>query len=335
MSTAAGIFCLITDSQYLEQPYVYESVMLNTSTDTLTVIPGFADCFMIDCIIIPIEFDLSLITELKIDIEDIYSQSIPFQIIRRVSRIKQTLTHYMIYIPKDLFVDNPKSWGYPYFRFPGSSYATINICTTEAENQTKISIGLQWCFLDNKLRCINIDYTGYESHLIEGWKKFHSRKITGMEMIIGHNGSCNGMFVGLNEKLKSVALYGHGIAITAYNEMMLDYAATTIHKWDFNDDKSAHEHFAKLMPTDLVNVINTYAQTQREYIYWIPFLGRTNWNSTHTQGSYVNTGRMDANSVKIKFDKKYEGSICLVSVIGYGLDLETKSWNQIKKFKPQ
>lgn len=271
-----------------------------------------SDIYLIEGIKIPIKYNLDMFHTFELITNHIVIISIPFYLLLKLSCVKQTSTHHLIYIPKQLFSNIPTFSGFPVYTMINDICCSVigkyNIHYSLIEKRTYINDVIK-----NEWKMKNSKQNG-EIKVKEHINQYFDVPFKNQKRVCVYTRSnkllenTSGIFVKTYKKLNNICLTINNMYLFDYDNDMIQFVGKTIyeHIWSLKHKKALQNSLINILPLEMINIINNYARAYQEYLYWIPFNPHSIWNDEKGDGMDLGSFNGD---LYIQFDKNYSGHI--------------------------
>ena len=270
-------------------------------TNEQIYVPKVHDIFCIRAFVISNEYNLNKFDHLEIFIGRNLIWDIPFDLLVRLSSLEKTETETIITIPKYIFSNSQTFIGIPLYRL---AFDDTNF-VVRGDYGTKYSIIRRNTYCNNNNIRDNRD-----KECVEIINKYMSRSFNDQQKIYldMYSGiKTSGFFIKTDKKLDLIKFKIEYDTLFSYDNFMINFVGKVIYKreWTEQHRKSLFKTLEKFIPHDVINIIDDYANSYKEYLYWIPFNPESAWYTNN----YDYLIKMPCRNATIEFDKRYSGQI--------------------------
>lgn len=264
------------------------------------------DIWLIEAIMIPIEYDLSMLEYFEISIGGQIIWNIPFDLLTKLTNIKKGKFYYLIPIPIDIYGFYHEDIYKLYYIEPEFKYYETNLngiskfllgyhdigfcLKSKSECEIIYSIIQKITSLceSSKNRIIDINKSKMLMSRINQYTEiqFTNTKIINNISMYDDIKESSGIFIKTNKKLKYIKFNWMDKILLCYDNDMIKHVGKVIHKnyrWTMDHTKAFTKAMRYILPQDIINIIIDYViniiDLCAEYWYWIPFEPHEEWNT--------------------------------------------------------
>lgn len=319
MYRSKGEFQIISTSSF-KKPYAnfVDIIPININYDN--IVSKIGDIWIVEAIRIPVKYNLDIFKNFKIYISHLKIISIPFYLLLKLSCVKQTSTHNIIHIPKEIFSNISSFNGFALYLL--YDYVNYKVTCTDSYSYSYSYSRIMDCAIIQK-------YTIIHSNVKTELEKLHNNKpiksnINQYFSVGFTNEKCvslsglrylSGFFIKTNKKLNRIKLSVGKLLIFDYESDLIEFVGSIIYQytWTMKHKKSLYKSLRNILPNDMINIINDYVKMYEEYLYWIPLEAHDMWNQKRDKYCDENYNRITLDKIslytKIEFDDLYSGYI--------------------------
>jgi len=272
----------------------------------------------VEAIRIPIKYDLKLFENFEIYINHLQIISIPFYLLLKLSYVKQSSTHNIVYISKDIFSNISTFNGFPLYLL----FHSINYKITSLYAYSYSYSHIMDCAIIQKYTVIHSDVKREleklhnNKEIKSNINQYSSIEFTNEKCVNFNNyGYVSGFFIKTNKKLNRIKLTVGNLLIFDYESDLIGFVGSMIYQytWTMKHKKSLYKSLRGILPNDMINIINDYVKMYEEYLYWIPLEPHDIWNKKYDNNCNDNYCKIKLGKIssyaKIEFDAFHSGNI--------------------------
>jgi hypothetical protein len=315
MSRTNAEFQILSTSLF-KKPYASFVEIVPSNIDRDNCVLKIGDIWIVEAIRIPIKYDLKLFKNFEIYIYNLQIISIPFYLLSKLSCVKQTTTHNIIYISKDMFSNISTFNGFPlYLLFHSINYKITSTYSDAYWDIRDCAIIQKYTIIHSDVKR-ELEKLHNNKEIKSNINQYSSREFTNAESVNLYNsGYVSGYFIKTNKKLNLIKLTVGNLLIFDYESDLIGFVGSIIYQytWTMKHKKSLYKSLRCRLPNDMINIINDYVKMYEEYLYWIPLDPHIMWNKKYDNNCDDNYNRIKlgkiSSCVKIEFDDFHSGNI--------------------------
>ncbi len=299
-------------NKYYPSNYGIQTHIFNLKSNNNTAIVRTGDTIIFEALIIPADINFEHILSFDIIIGGSPIWTIPFELLLKLIPPKRIGNKYYITFDKNLFGDTNQSNMLMDCNF---ELPLILLHLHQVLINLKSSIDFEYDLI-TKYVYYDIEIRRsltHQAHQAREFKimQYHTININNCETKINLSCVFSGLYIKTNSLITKYSLQLNGLIHTEISEELIKYYGNLISKryvWTKKHSLMLEYSLNKLLPKELIHVIEDYAtnEIKYEYLYYFPV---SQINSTYDENSTINSGRLEV-SVKIQTeDENYDGRI--------------------------
>lgn len=309
---AAGLLQLVSTgvcNDYYPLNYTMETDILNLKSNNSTYIVRNGDTIIFETLIIPSNINFEHISSFEIKIGGSIVWNIPFELLLKLIPPKCIGNNYYITFDKNLFGETKQLKMLTDSNFELPLIALVyNVVTITLKSSLEFSYNIitKYVFYNTEIR----------RSLAEGPHEFkitqyHTLNINNYETKINAGCVSPGMYIKTYSPITKYTLQLQGLTHTKLSKDLIEYyknLISTPYVWSKKHSLTLEYSLNKLLPKDIINVIEGYVMSEikSEYLYYFPV---SQIGYVHDENLTINTSCIEV-VVKIETeDGNHNGQI--------------------------